>query len=155
MKKFFKILFLIFFISSVANANNLDITTNYKKNLECKFEKIVIKNEEYNYTTFNSDQIMEDKDVKIIVSAKKSKQLRIFGLSDFFSSTPNGSIYDTQVLKNDTILLRIVAKNGNYSESVFINKSTGEMLHEITTNIKSETKGKKISFFTCDLFKEN
>ena len=57
---------------------------------------------------------------------------------------------DTQILKNVTILLRVLSKDQNYSESVFINKSTGEMLHEITTEIKSETKGKKISFYNCD-----
>ena len=58
---------------------------------------------------------------------------------------------DTQVLKNDTILLRVLSKDQNYSESVFIDKSTGEMVHEITTDIKSETKAKELSFFACDI----
>ena len=130
---------------------NLDITIDYNRNLECKFEKIIIKNQEYNYATFNADQIQENKDIKITINAIKSKELRINGLSDFFNNTSNGSIYETQVLKNDTILLRVLSKDQNYSESVFISKSTGEMLHEITTNIKSETKGKEISFFNCNM----
>ena len=130
---------------------NLDITIDYNRNLECKFEKVIIKNQEYNYATFNADQIQENKDIKITINAIKSKELRINGLSDFFNNTSNGSIYETQVLKNDTILLRVLSKDQNYSESVFISKSTGEMLHEITTNIKSETKGKEIFFFNCNM----
>ena len=151
MKKILIIFFFIFFAKFNANSANLDITIDYKKNLECKFEKIVIKNQEYNYTTFNADQILENKDIKIKIKAIKSKELRITGLSNFFNTTSNGTIYDTQVLKNDTILLRVLSKDQNYSESVFIDKSTGEMVHEITTDIKSETKGKEISFFDCDI----
>ncbi len=151
MKKFFTIIFFSFFASINSYSANLDITIDYKKNLECKFEKIIIKNQEYNYKAFSADQIQENKDIKISINAIKSKELRITGLSDFFNDTSNGSIYETQVLKNDTILLRVLSKDQNYSESVFVSKSTGEMLHEITTNIKSETKGKEISFFNCDM----
>jgi len=151
MKKLFVIIFISFFVSMNSYSANLDITIDYNRNLECKFEKIIIKNQEYNYATFNADQIQENKDIKITINAIKSKELRINGLSDFFNNTSNGSIYETQVLKNDTILLRVLSKDQNYSESVFISKSTGEMLHEITTNIKSETKGKEISFFNCNM----
>ena len=47
---------------------NLDITIDYNRNLECKFEKIIIKNQEYNYTTFNADQIQENRDIKIVIN---------------------------------------------------------------------------------------
>ena len=151
MKEIVVIFFFIFFSSSNVYSAHVDITIDYRKKLECKFEKIIIKNQEYNYTTFNAEQLKENKDIQISINAKKSKQLRINGLSDFFNNTSNGSIYDTQVLKNDTILLRVLSKDQNYSESVFIDKSTGEMVHEITTDIKSETKGKEISFFACDI----
>ena len=151
MKKLFTIIFFSLFVSVNSHSSNLDITSNYKKIVECKFEKIIIKNQEYNYQTFVADQIKDNRDIKISIKAIKFKKLRIIGLSDFFNSTSNGSIYDTQVLKNDTILLRVLSKDQNYSESVFISKSTGEMLHEITTDIKSENKGKEISFFNCDM----
>lgn len=151
MKKLFVIIFISFFVSMNSYSANLDITIDYNRNLECKFEKIIIKNQEYNYTTFNADQIQENRDIKIVINAIKSRELRITGLSDFFNNDSNESIYETQVLKNDTILLRVLSKDQNYSESVFINKSTGEMLHEITTEIKSETKGKEISFFNCNM----
>ena len=151
MRKFLIIILISFFTSINSYSANLDITIDYNRNLECKFEKVIIKNQEYNYATFNADQIQENRDIKIIINAIKSRELRITGLSDFFNNTSNGSIYDTQVLKNDTILLRVLSKDQNYSESVFISKSTGEMLHEITTDIKSETKGKEISFFNCNM----
>ena len=151
MKKIITIFFFIFFAVSNTYSANIDITIDYKKSLNCIFEKIILKNQEYNYAVFNADQIKENKDIKISIRATKSKELRIIGLSDFFNNTSNGSIYDTQVLKNDTILLRVLSKDQNYSESVFIDRSTGEMVHEITTDIKSETKGKEISFFACDI----
>jgi len=149
MKKIITIFFFIFFTVSNTYSANIDITIDYKKNLNCIFEKIILKNEEYNYAVFNADQIKENKDIKISIRATKSKELRIIGLSDFFTSTSNGSIYETQILKNETILLRALTEDQNYSESVFINKYSGEMLHEITTDIKSEIKGKKISFYSC------
>ena len=46
---------------------------------------------------------------------------------------------------------RILSNDEKYSESVFINKLSGEMLHEVTTNINSKKQGKEISFFTCDM----
>ena len=149
MKKIITIFFFIFFTVSNTYSANIDITIDYKKNLNCIFEKIILKNKEYNYAVFNADQIKENKDIKISIRATKSKELRIIGLSDFFTSTSNGSIYETQILKNETILLRALTEDQNYSESVFINKYSGEMLHEITTDIKSEIKGKKISFYSC------
>ena len=93
----------------------------------------------------------ENKDKKINIKAIKSQQLNISGLSEFFTNAPNGAIYDTQILKDNTILLRVLTNDEMYSESVFINKSTGEMLHEITTNIDTPSQGKEISFFTCDM----
>ena len=151
MKKILVTFFFIFFVIFNTYATNVNITIDYKKNLLCKFEKIIIKNQEYNYKTFNANQIQENRDIKITIKAIKSKELRITGLSDFFNNASNEFIYDTQILKNVTILLRVLSKDQNYSESVFINKSTGEMLHEITTDIKSENKGKEISFFNCDM----
>ena len=151
MKQSLSVIILLLFTPTNVYSKTIDVTIDYNKNLECKFEKIIIKNQEYNYKAFNADQIQENKDIKITINAIKSKELRINGLSDFFNNTSNGSIYETQVLKNDTILLRVLSKDQNYSESVFISKSTGEMLHEITTDIKSENKGKEISFFNCDM----
>ena len=151
MKIFTIIILLNLFLYLNANAAFLNVTIDYEKNAICKLDKQILKNEIYDYKEFTKDQIIENKDRKINIKAIKSQQLSISGLSDFFTNAPNGAIYDTQILKDNTILLRVLTNDEMYSESVFINKSTGEMLHEITTNIDTPNQGKEISFFTCDM----
>ena len=151
MKNFTIIILLSLFLYLNANASFLNVTIDYEKSAICKLDKQILKNEIYDYKEFSKDQIIENKDRKINIKAIKSQQLNISGLSDFFTNIPNGAIYDTQILKDNTILLRVLTNDEMYSESVFINKSTGEMLHEITTNIDTPSQGKEISFFTCDM----
>ena len=151
MKNFTIIILLSLFLYLNANASFLNVTIDYEKSAICKLDKQILKNEIYDYKEFSKDQIIENKDRKINIKAIKSQQLNISGLSDFFTNIPNGAIYDTQILKDNTILLRVLTNDEMYSESVFINKSTGEMLHEITTNIDTPNQGKEISFFTCDM----
>ena len=151
MKNFTIIILLSLFLYLNANAAFLNVTIDYEKSAICKLDKQILKNEIYDYKEFSKDQIIENKDRKINIKAIKSEQLNISGLSDFFTNIPNGAIYDTQILKDNTILLRVLTNDEMYSESVFINKSTGEMLHEITTNIDTPKQGKEISFFTCDI----
>ena len=151
MKNFTIIILLSLFLYLNANAAFLNVTIDYEKSAICKLDKQILKNEIYDYKEFSKDQIKENKDRKINIKAVKSQELKITGLSNFFTNSPNGAIYDTQILKDNTILLRVLTNDEMYSESVFINKSTGEMLHEITTNIDTPKQGKEISFFTCDI----
>tara|TARA_B100001741_G_scaffold307656_1_gene302799 strand:- start:272 stop:730 length:459 start_codon:yes stop_codon:yes gene_type:complete len=151
MKYFLIISLYVLFNSLNGYAAYLNITLDYEKGVNCKLEKQILKNEIYDYKEFSADQIKDNKEKKINIKAIKSQELKISGLSDFFTNAPNGVIYDTQLLKDNTILLRVLTNDEKYSESVFINKSTGEMLHEITTNIDTPNQGKEISFFTCDM----
>ena len=150
-KKICSIILFFFFCNINAYASFIDITIDFNKSSVCKLDKQILKNEIYNYTEFTADQIKENKDKKINIKATKFKELKIIGLSDFFTNIPSGAIFDTQILKDNTILLRILTKDEKYSESVFINKLTGEMLHEITSDINTQNQGKEISFFTCDM----
>ena len=151
MNKLFYLIIVPILIYNSAEASFINITIDYNKNSFCKLDKQILKNEVYNYKEFTADQINENKDKKINIKAIKSQELKISGLSEFFTNAPNGAIYDTQIIKDNTILLRVLTNDEKYSESVFINKSTGEMLHEITTNIDTPIQGKEISFFTCDM----
>ena len=151
MKNFFITILITLLYTLNVNAAFLNVTIDYNKSSNCKFDKQILKNELYDYKEFSADQIKGNKDRKINIKAIKSQELKIFGLSEFFTDSPNGVIYDTQIIKDNTILLRILTNDEKYSESVFINKSTGEMLHEITTNIDTPIQGKEISFFTCDM----
>ena len=151
MKNILLIISTLIFFNLNTYAAFINITTDYNKTSDCILDKQILKNEVYDYKEFSAEQIKENKYRKININAIKSQQLKINGLSDFFSDPPNGVVYDTQILKDNTILLRVLTTDGTYSESVFINKSTGEMLHEITTNIDTPNQGKEISFFTCDM----
>ena len=151
MNKLFYLIIVSILIYNSAEASFINITIDYNKNSFCKLDKQILKNEVYNYKEFTADQINENKDKKINIKAIKSQQLKITGLSDFFTDIPNGAIFDTQIIKDNTILLRVLTNDEKYSESVFINKSSGEMLHEITSNINTENQGKEISFYTCDM----
>ena len=151
MNKLFYLIIVPIIIYNSAEASFINITIDYNKNSFCKLDKQILKNEVYNYKEFTADQINENKDKKINIKAIKSQQLKITGLSDFFTDIPNGAIFDTQIIKDNTILLRVLTNDEKYSESVFINKSSGEMLHEITSNINTENQGKEISFYTCDM----
>ena len=151
MKKIILITLISLIFNLSANAAFLNVTIDYNKKSICKLDKQILKNEIYDYKEFNVDQIKDNKDRKINIKSIKSQELKIIGLSEFFTNVPNGAIYDTQIIKDNTILLRVLTNDEKYSESVFINKSTGEMLHEITTNIKTENQGKEISFYTCDM----
>ena len=151
MKYFLIISIYVLFYSLNGYAGYLNITIDYEKDVNCKLEKQILKNEIYDYKEFSAEQIKNNKERKINIKAFKSQELKISGLSDFFTNAPNGVIYDTQILKDNTILLRVLTNDEKYSESVFLNKSTGEMLHEITTNIDTPNQGKEISFFTCDM----
>ena len=151
MKYFLIISIYVLFYSLNGYAGYLNITIDYEKDVNCKLEKQILKNEIYDYKEFSAEQIKNNKERKINIKAFKSQELKISGLSDFFTNAPNGVIYDTQILKDNTILLRVLTNDEKYSESVFINISTGEMLHEITTNIDTPNQGKEISFYTCDM----
>ena len=123
-----KNILLIILVSLILNTNSkaafLNVTIDYKKSSNCKLDKQILKNEIYDYKEFSAAQIKDNKDRKINIKAIKSQELKIIGLSDFFTNAPNGAIYDTQILKDNTILLRVLTNDEKYSESVFINKST-------------------------------
>ena len=72
------ILFLITLLSlGVAQAQNIDITMSTNLNLNCKFQKVIIKNPEYNFETFTKDQIKRDDINELLVLSKSPNTLRM------------------------------------------------------------------------------
>ena len=67
-------------------------------------------------------------------------------MSSFLSETLKLSV---KVVNKDVILFKAIDKNSNYSESGIIDRKTGELVHEITKNIKSENSEKDITFYSC------
>ena len=141
------ILYLIFifsFISSV-NAQNINITLNSDLSLNCKFEKVILKNPENNFETFTKDQIQRNNINKLIIESKTPDILIVKNLSEFLNKID----LEVKISNKDIFLIQAFDKERNYSESAVYTRKTGELIHEITKNIKLEEKEKDISFYSC------
>ena len=58
---------------------------------------------------------------------------------------------EVKVSNKEIVLFKAFSQDRNYSESAIFTISTGELIHEITKNVKSLNNGKEkdISFFKC------
>ena len=141
---------LLFFNSSLAK--NIDIQEDIKLSFKCDLEKKVIKNSEYNYQTFLAKDLEDNNLDKFYIEAKKPETLLIKGLSLFLSNTSNLNV---KIVNKDVILFKANDKEKDYSESGIINRKSGELVHEITRNVKQENSEKDISFYSCIKKEEN
>ena len=133
-------------------AKDVDIQENIDLSFKCDLEKKILKNSEYNYKTFLAKDI-DDKDLnKFNIEAKKPDTLFINGLSLFLSDATKLNV---KVVNKDVVLFKASDKKKNYSESAIINRKSGELVHEITRNVKSENSEKDISFYSCRKTEEN
>tara|TARA_B100001996_G_scaffold69782_1_gene51044 strand:- start:60 stop:521 length:462 start_codon:yes stop_codon:yes gene_type:complete len=141
---------LLFFNSSLAK--DIDIQEDIKLSFKCDLEKKVIKNSEYNYQTFLAKDLEDNNLDKFYIEAKKPETLLIKGLSLFLSNTSNLNV---KIVNKDVILFKANDKEKDYSESGIINRKSGELVHEITRNVKQENSEKDISFYSCIKKEEN
>ena len=145
VKYFFYILFSLTFFN-ISLAKDVDIQENINFNYVCELDKKIIKNSEYNYQTFLAKDLNEKGLDKFKIVAKKPKTLSVNGLSTFLSSSDKLNV---KVVSKDIVLFKSIDETGNYSESAIIDRKSGELMHEITKNIKSENSEKDIFFYTC------
>ena len=143
--KNFLIIFLFVFNFSYAKAQNTNITLNSDLSLNCKFEKVILKNSEHNFESFTKDQIERKNINKLIIESKTPNILIVKNLSKFI----NNVNLEVKIANKDIVLIQAFDEDRNYSESAVFTKKTGELIHEITTNIKLEEKEKDISFYSC------
>ena len=146
IKYFFGILtsFLLF---NQVFANDVSINENINLEFVCNLEKKIIKNSEYNYQTFLAQDLNEKNLDKFQIQSKKPETLFIKGLSVFLSES---SKLNVKVVNKDVVLFKSIDQENNYSESGIITRKTGELIHEITKNIKSEHSEKYISIYSCN-----
>ena len=145
IKYFFTILIgLLFFNQTLAK----DISINENIDLEfvCDLEKKIIKNSVYNYQSFLANDLDEKNLDKFQILSKKPETLLIKGLSLFLSDSASLSV---KIVNKDVVLFKSIDQKNNYSESGIITRKTGELIHEITKNIKSENAEKYISIYSC------
>ena len=129
-----------------AVATNIKIDHEINTSFQCKFEKIIIKNAEYNYKVFTSDEIDNENLNNFEIISKRPNDLIINGLSSFLSDPEN---LEVKIVNTDVVLFKGLDKNKNYSESGIINRKSGELVHEITRDINSKTTEKDITFYEC------
>ena len=146
MIKYFLYLPLSLLILNASFAQNIDIQEDIKIGFVCKLEKKILKNSEYNYQTFLAKDLNKKNLDKFEIEAQQPEKLLINGLSMFLSKNIE---LDVKVVNKDIVLFKAFDKEKNYSESGIINRKSGELVHEITKDIKSDNFEKDISFYKC------
>ena len=139
------ILIIIFFLTSNVQAKNINISVKTDLDLNCKFEKVIIKNTEHNFVSFTKDQIKRENIESLKIIAKNPDILVIKNLSKFV----NNINLEVKISNKDIILIQAFDQERDYSESAVYTRSTGELIHEITRKINSDEKEKDISFYSC------
>ncbi len=139
------ILIIIFLLTSNVEAKNINISVKTDLDLNCKFEKVIIKNTDHNFVSFTNDQVERENLKSLKIIAKKPDILVIKNLSKFV----NKINLEVKISNKDIILIQAFDQERNYSESAVYTRSTGELIHEITRKINSDEKEKDISFYSC------
>ena len=146
MIKYFFYTSLSLLVFNFSLAQDINIQEDVKLIFECELQKKIIKNSEYNYQTFLAKDL-EDQDLdKFQIDAKQPKTLLINGLSLFLSKN---SELNVKIVNKEVVLFKAIDKEKNYSESGIINRKSGELVHEITRDMKNENSEKDISFYSC------
>ena len=146
MIKYFLYLSLGLLTFNLSFAKNIDIQEDIKIGLVCELEKKILKNSEYNYKTFLAKDLNEKNLDQFEIDAKQPEKLSINGLSVFLSKNTK---FDVKVVNKDIVLFKAFDEGKNYSESGIINRKSGELVHEVTKDLKSENFEKDISFYIC------
>ena len=146
MFKYFLYISLGLLTFNLSFAKNIDIQEDIKIGFVCELEKKILKNSEYNYKTFLAKDLNEKNLDKFEINAKQPEKLLINGLSMFLSSNKK---FDVKVVNKDIVLFKAFDEEKNYSESGIINRRSGELVHEITRDLKSDNFEKDIYFYAC------
>ena len=146
MIKYFLYISLGLLTFNLSFAKNIDIQEDIKIGLVCELEKKILKNSEYNYKTFLAKDLNKKNLDQFEIDAKQPEKLLINGLSMFLSKNKK---FDVKVVNKDIILFKAFDEEKNYSESGIINRQSGELVHEITRDLKSDNFEKDIYFYAC------
>ena len=146
MIKLFYFIFFSFISLSNVFAKNININEDLNLEFNCKLEKKIIKNSEYNYKTFLAEEVDEQNLNSLKLYTNQPSTLMVNGLSDFFSQNSN---FDVKIVNKDVVLFKAFNKEKSYSESAIITRKTGELIHEITKKINSENSEKYITIYYC------
>ena len=145
MTRYFLIILIILLFSNQLLAKNINIQENINLSFKCELEKKIIKNSEYNYQVFLAKDLDKKDLKKFEIKSSQPETLLIKGLSSFLSAIK----LDVKIVNKDVVLFKAIDNDSSYSESGIIDRKTGELVHEVTKNIKSENAEKDITFYSC------
>jgi len=146
MIKYLTVTLFILSLSNISLAKDINIKENIDLKFICELEKKIIKNSKYNYQTFLAKDLDEKGLDKFEIIASKPEELFVNGLSLFLSKSEELNV---KVVNKNIILFKSIDQEKKYSESAIIDRNSGELIHEITRNIKSKNSEKEISFYSC------
>ena len=146
MIKYLVVTLFVLFFSNISLAKDINIQENIDLKFTCDLEKKIIKNLEYNYQTFLAKDLDEKGLDKFEIVASKPEELFVNGLSLFLSKSEKLNV---KVVNKDVVLFKAFDEEKNYSESAIVTRKSGELIHEITKNVKSENSEKYIFFYSC------
>ena len=146
MIKYLLYIFLCLFSFNLSSAQSVDIQEDIEIGFVCELEKKILKNSKHNYKTFLAKDLNEKSLNQFKINSKYPEKLLIGGLSAFLSKNTK---FDVKVVNKDIVLFKAFDEEKNYSESGIINRKSGELVHEVTKDIKSENFEKDISFYKC------
>jgi len=150
MDRYFFIILISLLFSNQLLAKNINIQENINLSFKCELEKKIIKNSEYNYQVFLSKDLDKKDLKKFEIKSLQPETLLIKGLSSFLSAIN----LDVKIVNKDVVLFKAIDNDTSYSESGIIDRKTGELVHEVTKNIKSENAEKDITFYSCSKLRE-
>ena len=145
MTRYFLIILISLLFSNQLLAKNINIQENINLSFKCELEKKIIKNSEYNYQVFLAKDLDKKDLKKFEIKSLQPETLLIKGLSSFLSTIK----LDVKIVNKDVVLFKAIDNDSSYSESGIIDRKTGELVHEVTKNIKSENAEKDITFYSC------
>ena len=146
MKKYLLYISLCLLSFNLSSAQSIDIQEDIEIGFVCELEKKILKNSKYNYKTFLAKDLNEKSLNQFKINSKYPEKLLISGLSVFLSKNTK---FDVKVVNKDIVLFKAFDEEKNYSESGIIDRKSGELVHEVTKDIKSENFEKDISFYKC------
>ena len=149
--KYLLFLFISLFFINLSSAQDINIQENINLSFKCDLDKKIIKNSEYNYQSFLAKDLNEKGLDKFEIEAVKPEKLFIDGLSLFLSKSEKLNV---KIVNKDVVLFKAFDEEKNYSESAIVTRKSGELIHEITKNVKSENSEKYIFFYSCTKMEE-
>ena len=110
MIKLFYLIFFSFITFSNVFAKNININEDLNLEFNCKLEKKIIKNSEYNYKTFLAEEVDEQNLNSLKLYTNQPSTLMVNGLSDFYSQNSN---FDVKIVNKDVVLFKAFNKQKN------------------------------------------